>query len=508
MDTTNRTYKTHGMKRTVFAVVVAAAAALGVAGMLFWNPTPTLGADEQSGIATLRETAQTFAAIAERTSPAVVNIQVEREMRARASGPRNFQFFGDPDFFERFFGFPFPQVPGPGEGDGAPRVVPFGQGSGFIISEDGYIVTNHHVVGQADKVRVTLLDGREFEAKIVGTDPPTEIALIKIDAKGLPTLPLGDSDAVKVGDWALAIGNPFGLSHTVTAGIISARGRSNIGIVGQESGGVGYEDFIQTDAAINPGNSGGPLVNLDGQVIGVNTAIVTRSGGYQGIGFAIPINMVKYVTKELREKGSVTRGYLGVWIQDMSPEMAEWFGTREGIVVSTVEPDSPAGKAGLQKDDVIVEIDGNPVKDTGTFRAKVATTSPGSKINLTVLRGGERKHLTVTVGGKESTQLASAQPSSGGAAGLGISVQNLTGELAQQFGYENEKGVVITQVDPNSDAARKGVSPGMLIIEVNRQPVRNTAEFERALQQTGGKQSVLLRIKDQQGTRYVAIRTN
>ncbi|MFQ5902242.1 MAG: Do family serine endopeptidase, partial [Candidatus Binatia bacterium] len=315
---------------------------------------------QKKAIENLRETGKAFAAVARKISPAVVFIKVEKTVTGGSPFSPSMPF-GD-EFFRHFFGEPFPYRQPPRQRQ---RIV--GQGSGFIISSDGYIVTNNHVVGDADKVIVGLIDGREFTAKTIGTDPHTDVAVIKIEAKYLPVLPLGDSDALEVGEWVLAIGNPFGLSHTLTAGIVSAKGRSSIGI-------TDYEDFIQTDAAINPGNSGGPLINLEGRAVGINTAIFSQTGGYMGIGFAIPINMAKSIRDQLIKHGSVTRGYLGIMIQDITPALAKTFGldTTKGVLISEVTKGSPAGMAGLARGDVIVEFNGHPVEKVGPFHNEVA----------------------------------------------------------------------------------------------------------------------------------------
>jgi serine protease Do len=374
-----------------------------------------------------------------------------------------------------------------------------GQGSGFIISPDGYIMTNNHVVGDADKVTVKLEDGREFTAKTVGTDPHSDVAIIKIDAKNLPVLALGDSDALEVGNWVLAIGNPFGLSHTLTAGIVSAKGRSSLGL-------TDYENFIQTDAAINPGNSGGPLVDLNGKAIGMNTAIFSQSGGSMGIGFAIPINMAKAIKNQLIKTGSVTRGYLGIVIQDLTPELADSFGLddHQGILVAEVTTDSPAEKAQLKQGDVIVKFDGKAVEEVGAFRNYVSLKAPGTRENITILRDGKQRTLTVTIG---------TLPDSGPMAGidahtpdnLGLTIQTLTPDLAQQFGYQEDKGVVVTQVAPGSVAALADIQPGMLIQEVNRKQVQDVNEFKQAIRKSENSKTVLLLIREGQYSRYVVL---
>jgi serine protease Do len=307
------------------------------------------------------ETSQSFKAVAKKAMPTVVFIKVEKKSQSgRAYGPLEFNnpfdLFND-EFFKRFFGHRSPHGQRPRE------YVQRGWGSGFIFSDEGYILTNHHVVGDADKIKVQLSDGREYDAKIVGSDPRSDVAIIKIEeAKDLPLLPLGDSDSLEVGEWVMAVGNPFGLSHTLTVGVVSAKGRTSVGI-------TDYEDFIQTDAAINPGNSGGPLINLKGEAVGINSAIFSKSGGYMGIGFAIPINMVKEIKDQLITAGKVSRGYLGVAIQDITSELKETLDltSAEGVLIADVSKDSPAEKASLRRGDVVVEFDGQKVLNVGRF---------------------------------------------------------------------------------------------------------------------------------------------
>ncbi len=464
-------------------------------------PLPVHAQDH--GIESLRQTGKAFASVARETSPAVVFIQVEKTVQQPSA-----QFFspsgeGSPfgdDFFRRFFGTPQPGQPRQfRQAPQQKRIV--GQGSGFIISKDGYILTNNHVVGDADKVTVKLQDGREFNAKTIGTDPHSDVAVIKIDDKNLPVLSLGDSDAIEVGEWVVAIGNPFGLSHTLTVGVVSAKGRSSVGI-------ADYENFIQTDAAINPGNSGGPLVDIDGKAVGMNTAIFSRSGGYMGIGFAIPINMAKAIKDQLIQSGSVTRGYLGIVIQDLTPDLAKSFGLKDhqGILVAQVSENSPAGKAGLKQGDVIVGFAGKPVEKIGPFRNRVALKAPGSKQKITVLRNGKRKTLSISIGKLPDGELAAVgAPHS--LEKLGLTVQTLTPDLARKFGIQGEKGVIVTQVTPGSAAALAGINPGSVIFEVNQKPVSNTEEFKRAVAQTQAKSAVLLLIKDGQYSRYVTFKT-
>ena len=458
------------------------------------EPKAAVSAEDEEAIGLALKLSKAFAAVAKKAGPAVVFVQVEKVVVRR--GPAfepfpfgsPFDFFGD-EFFERFFGRRFPR-----------KYRQMGAGSGFIISKDGYIITNNHVVADADKVKVKLADGREFNAKIVGTDPASDVAVLKIDADNLPVLPLGDSDKIEVGEWVLAIGNPFGLTQTVTVGVISAKGRSGVGI-------TDYEDFIQTDAAINPGNSGGPLVNLRGEAIGMNTAIFTRSGGYMGIGFAIPINMVKIITEQLIKTGKVTRGWLGVVIQELNEDLAKSFGLEkpEGALVTEVAENSPAEKAGLKPGDIIVEYNGKPVKNVAELRTMVALTPPGTKVKLVVVRKGKRKTLEVTIGNQpQSLALLTGQDEF--LKKLGLEVQPLTPELAEQFGYGVKEGVIITGVAPGSPAAMAGLRPGMLVEEVNHQKVRTLKDFARALAQSKKTGRVLFLVRDREFRRYVAIR--
>lgn len=493
------------------AVFVAGAVVVGVTA---WH-TPATQAQDKTAI--LQDLSDGFAQLSEEASPAVVFIQVEKTMRPGGGGGGGYgNPFGLPDdFFDRFFGqggqgAPWqqprqqqqPQAPAPNG-----KTVPYGQGSGFIISPDGYIITNHHVVAEADKIKVRLGDKSEYEAKVIGSDPNTEIALIKIDAKNLPTLPLGDSDKLRVGEWVVAIGNPFGLSHTVTSGIVSAKGRGNLGIVDSDKF---FADFIQTDAAINPGNSGGPLLNLKGEVVGVNTAIFSQSGGYMGIGFAIPINMVKYIRDQLLDKGEISRGFLGVVIQDLTPDLGKWFdgGEGKGVLVAEVSEDSPAAKAGLKRDDIITKFDGHEVTDVQTFRSRVSTTKPGTDVELVLMRNGKEVTKDVTIGKldeKTGAVVTKEGEVEGVHAALGLTVQNLTDDLAGRLGYEHESGVVVSGVEPGSAAEQAGLKTGVLIQEVNRERVRNTKEFQEALKKGADEKSVLLLVKDGQYSRYIAL---
>lgn len=449
----------------------------------------------------LRELSAGFSSVAEQVSPAVVFIRVESVSEASSVSPFGAPF-GD-DLFDRFFRIP--QQPG------APRQNPpsqrraVGQGSGFVFKlEDGlindkaYILTNNHVVENADDIRVTFLDGREFEAQITGTDPQSDVAVIEIDSADVEALTLGDSTDLHVGEWAIAIGNPFGLSHSLTVGVVSALGRNAVGI-------TDYEDFIQTDAAVNPGNSGGPLVNLDGEVIGINTAILSRTGSYGGVSFAIPINLASNIASQLIDNGEVVRGYLGIMIQDLNQDLAESFGLEDsqGILVAEVSPDSPAAEAGLQQGDVIVSYQDEAVESVGGFRNRVSLTRPGSRERLGLVRDGERLELEVQIGelGESAVALESGIEES---AEIGLTIQNITPQMAQQFGVESGQGVVVTQVSPGSVAATAGIQSGMVILEVNRSPVANVQAFNRALRESQNNQ-VLLLIKTSAGQRFVVL---
>ncbi len=454
-------------------------------------------AAQESGLNSLRQTEKAFRSVAKEVSPAIVFIQVEKEVvQQQSSNPFGENSPFNDEFFRRFFQQPQQQAPG---GNSQKRYAT-GQGSGFLISDDGYIMTNNHVVGDADRVTVQLLDGREYAAEIVGTDPPTDVALIKIDAdEKLPFLKLGDSDRLEVGDWVLAFGNPFGLSHTLTAGIVSAKGRSGIGL-------NDYENFIQTDAAINPGNSGGPLVNLDGEVIGMNTAIFSRSGGYMGIGFAIPINMAKDIRQQLVSHGTVTRGRLGVIIQDLTKDLAESFNIdqRNGILIAQVQDESPAQKAGLQQGDVILKMDGEPVDKVATFRNKIALTRPGTKVTLLVQRDGKSQRINVVIGTMETDEQGHAG-SADELPKIGLTLQKLTPELASQLGYEDVSGVLVSAVESGSVAARSGLRRGDLIEEINRTPVSDPVQARKLIIESK-KKTVLLLVRQGEASRYLALK--
>jgi serine protease Do len=424
---------------------------------------------------------ETFADLAQKASPAVVNISTEKKMKTDKSHERMREFFGqrppgpggpspfgqdDPfrEFFEKFFG------------DIPKSFKSRSLGSGFIIDAAGLIITNNHVVEGSDKIKVKLEGGKEFEATIKGRDPKTDLALIQITnpPKDLPFLALGNSDSVRVGDWVLAVGNPFGLSHTVTQGIISAKGR----VIGAGP----YDNFLQTDASINPGNSGGPLLNLKGEVVGINTAILASG---QGIGFATPSNIAKSVIPQLREKGKVTRGMIGVQVQNVTPELAKSFGMSEpkGALVAEVNPDTPAEKAGIQREDIIVEFNGHPIQEMNELPRMVAETAPGTQATVKVLRQGKEKTFKLTI-----TELKDERPikAAGGeeeGSPLGLTVKDLDANLAQRLQLKETKGLVVMQVESGSAAADAGFRPGDLIEEINGQKVSSVKDYLKIVTQ-------------------------
>ncbi|WP_153305950.1 DegQ family serine endoprotease [Desulfogranum mediterraneum] len=459
-------------------------------------PPPALAQDE-ADIALLDRSAKAFSSVVAKAGPAVVHIAVEKTMH-KPQGRQPSDLFRDP-FFERFFG---PQFRHPRTPRQQPRQYrQQGAGSGFIFAADGYILTNNHVVEGADKITVRLDDEREFSAKVVGTDPQSDVAIIKIDGTKLPVLPLGNSDTLGVGEWVIAIGSPFELSQTVTVGVVSAKGRNRVGI-------ADYENFIQTDAAINPGNSGGPLLNIRGEAVGINTAIFSRSGGYMGIGFAIPINMAKAIKQQLLDHGKVTRGWLGVVIQDVNEELAKSFdlSSSKGVLVAEVSPDSPAQKAGLRQGDVIVGLEKQAVDDVAELRDKIAMTAPNAKIKLEIIRDGRKRQLAVTIGEQPADMGRVASKSDGSPlADFGLTLQELTPELAEQFGYEVEQGVLIAEVASDSAAGRFGLKPGQLIEEVNRQRVRNLEELNQALATAKNGSRVLLRVRGGKASHYIVL---
>ena len=437
-----------------------------------------------------------FAPIVKKVLPTVVNIQSTKIVKTGFNGggqmdPFFQQFFGDNGGFPGSHQFRIPQ------GQEKER----GVGSGVIVSPNGYILTNNHVVDGANNVTVTLNNRHEYKGRVVGTDPKTDIAVVKIDAQDLPTIVIGDSEKAQIGDYVLAVGDPFDVGTSVTMGIVSAKGRSHLGI-------EDYEDFIQTDAPINPGNSGGALVNDRGELIGINTAILANgSEGNQGIGFAVPVSVARNVMDQIIKNGHVTRAYLGVMAQEVTPSIAKAFHDPNvgGALVGDVTPDSPASRAGLQKGDIILAIDGKPVNNSAELRMHVSLMAPGTQVSVKVLRGGEDRTFNVTLEEMPTQQAKNDEPQNNQQADLqGISVENLTSRTAQQLGLPSgAAGVVVTNVDPSSAAADAGLQRGDVIQEVNRQPVRNTADFERAIHSSNNQ--ALLLVNRQGSTMYIAV---
>ncbi|MCY4614573.1 MAG: DegQ family serine endoprotease [Nitrospira sp.] len=408
---------------------------------------------------------QHLIAIAKKVKPAVVNISIVKTSSPRSSPFPHSPFFDDP-FFRKFFGDRFRE-----ERRQEPRRRQQGMGSGVIVNPDGYIVTNNHVVAEGDEIQVVLGDQRKFEAKLIGTDPKTDLAIVKIEASGLPFLSWGDSSTLEVGEMVVAVGNPFGLNQTVTMGIISAVGRAGVGL-------ADYEDFIQTDAAINPGNSGGALVNLRGELIGINTAIFTRSGGYMGIGFAIPSDMAKGVARSLEAHGKVVRGWLGVSIQDLTPDLAKQFEAADtkGALVTDVVEGSPAEDARFRRGDIIREFDGRLVENSTKLRTYVAETPPETKVDVRILREGKKKRLTVVIGQMPKDM---AGPGDAGTVGVRHVLSGMTVESVASGSASDDRGVRVLKVEPDSRADRAGIRKDDVILEINRMTIKDVDDFDR-----------------------------
>ncbi len=475
------------MKHLVQKAVVATVAVAAVGAALMWSGPSLPSSHASSGIQSqatavalpVAQGANGFTEVAKAVTPAVVNIttvigekvsdgrKIPDELRERME-----EFFGGPQGPGGPRGFRGPQGPGEPRGHRGG-----GQGSGVIVSAEGYVLTNNHVIEGAQEVTVTLPDKREFKGTIVGADPKTDLAVVKIEGQNLPTVAWGDATKLQVGEYVLAVGNPFGLNSTVTLGIVSALGRGRMGI-------TQYEDFIQTDAAINPGNSGGALVNTRGELVGINTAIFSQTGGYQGVGFAVPTSMSKPIYESLIKTGKVVRGYLGVGIQDLSQDLAKSFGIKnaKGALVSDVKEDSPADQAGLKQGDVITSYQGSPVEDAVSLQRLVTRTMVGVKVPVKVIREGHEKELTVTVGEQsDTTKVAKAESGEADYAFTGVAVQDLDRETAKELGIKGKaQGVVVTGVEPESGAEKAGLMAGDVIREINRQPVKSVKEFEKA----------------------------
>jgi len=491
-----------GRRLALLASAAGLSAALLVAGATF--VTKPNGSLNSVAYAQNIQRPMGFADIVEKVKPAVISVRVKVN-----SGPQMMGFEGNAPFpqgsqMERFFRrFGMPE----GEGQPQPQRQPrnrmvTGQGSGFIISADGYAVTNNHVVDKAETVEVIADDGKTYSAKVIGTDPRTDLALIKIDGRNdFPVVHLGDR-APRIGDWVLAVGNPFGLGGTVTAGIVSARGR--------DIGAGPYDDFIQIDAPVNKGNSGGPTFDVDGNVIGVNTAIFSPSGGSVGIAFAIPAETVKTVVAQLKDKGAVTRGWIGVQIQPVTAEIAESIGLKapEGALVADPQANGPAAKAGIVAGDVITAVNGKPVKDARDLAKQIGVLAPGATTKLTVWRKGEEKAISLTLGEMPKTQEARASATDGNPNASDVPKLGLTLAPAGQVAGSGSEGVVVTNVDPDGIASEHGFKTGDVILEIGGKKVANPAEVREVLADINkdGKRSVLMRVKSGEGTKFVALR--
>jgi serine protease Do len=481
------------VKKFAFAIALVLLGA-SIGGIGFYTYQAKLGASrgfmrQPPRIPTeIRQTAMAFSDIVKAVTPSVVNISSTRGPGGTEEG----------DEMEEFFN-PF---------DLEKKGTELSLGSGVIVSEDGYIVTNNHVVADSEEIKVTLLDKRTFQGELVGADPKTDLAIVKIDASGLPTAVWGDSDNLSVGEFVLAIGNPFSLNNTVTMGIVSAVGRANVGI-------ADYEDFIQTDAAINPGNSGGPLVNIRGEIVGINTAIFSKSGGYQGIGFAVPVNMVRSIMDQLVKNGKVVRGWLGVSIQEMTPEVARKFGLDkpDGALVSDITKGSPAQKAGLKRGDIITEFNGKPVKDASSLKNLVAQSSPGAKAVIRVVRGSRSLDLNTEIG-EYPTEISYSNINKAPRLAMhkheqpfsGLKVADLSREVIRQLGLSpSEKGVVVVEVREGSPGDLAGLKRGDVIEEIDRKGLAGVADFNRMASRAPKEEPVLLLVNRSEKRFYISL---
>jgi serine protease Do len=483
--------------------LLASAGALGAA-LVFVGPgfdpaVTSIATSAQAQTATQQRPAG-FADIVAKVKPAVISVRVKMDVGTQSSGLRDQENPFGPNSPFRFFFRRFGENGPPGQRGQFPRrQFATGQGSGFFISADGYAVTNNHVVDKAESVEVTTDDGKTHTAKVIGTDARTDLALIKVDGDNFPFVQLADQ-APRIGDWVLAVGNPFGLGGTVTAGIVSARGR--------DIGAGPYDDFIQIDAPVNKGNSGGPAFDVDGQVIGVNTAIFSPSGGSVGIAFAIPAETVKSVITQLREKGKVTRGWIGVQIQPVTADIADSLGMKDphGALVAEPQENSPAAKAGIKSGDVIVSLDGRPIPDARTLARRISAMAPGTAVKIGVFRNGKEELLSMTLGElpKEVTARNTDHDSQ---QGTNIPPLGLSLAPAANVSGAGTQGVVVTQVDPDGAAAAQGFKTGDVILDVGGETVNAPADVRRAIQdaKTGGKHTVLMRVKSEQGTHFVAV---
>ncbi|MEQ8524829.1 Do family serine endopeptidase [Gracilimonas sp.] len=448
---------------------------------------------ESKPVASLKDFNDAIVDIAEKTNPSVVTITTKRVQEVRVINPFS-QFFGNPR-----------------DEGGTQERIQRGLGSGVIVSEEGYILTNNHVIEQADEIQVRLFDGNQVDAELIGTDPQTDIAVLKIEVENPPAVQMGNSDELKVGSFVLAIGSPLReeLAHTVSFGIVSAKGR-NIGLIqNRQEQWVGYEDFIQTDAAINPGNSGGALIDINGELVGINSAIASRSGGNDGIGFTIPINLAKRIMNDLVEDGEVTRGYLGMYMAgEVDQTMAKGLGLGDirGIMVGRVEKDGPAETAGLKEKDIIVSLNGDKVKDWASFRTRIAAFKPGDEISLGIIRDQDNMTLDVTLGKRPQEQTASVAPQNKEEMDrrLGFTVRDLNSDIRQQLDIENEtEGVIVLEVRESSNAYERGLRSRDIITEVGKTPIESTSDFYEQLEETESS-VVLLTVKRNDLEQYIA----
>lgn len=454
--------------------------------------SPLVALAEDNGYRQATELSRAFEEVADKITPSVVNISATKKAKKSEQVRRDpfYEFFKD-QFGDEFMS-PY-QNPD--------QFAQQGMGTGVVIDSDGHILTNNHVAGDADELTVTMHNGKSYKAKLIGSDPRSDLAVIKIKARDLVPAQLGNSDELRIGEWVIACGNPFGLDNTITAGIVSAKGRSVMG-------GTQYEDFIQTDAAINPGNSGGPLVNLKGEVVGINTAIFSRNGGYMGIGFAIPSNMAKQIVSSLIKKGKVVRGWLGIGIQNLTEELAESFNyaDTDGALVGYVEPGGPADKAGIKQGDIVISLNGERKKNLNILRNSIAAVEPGSKVKVEVIRDGETKEFTVKVGELPNSDREKPTSQEEETSDLGLVVQSLTPETARRLGSERKNGVIVSRVFPGSPAESSGIQPRDIIVSVNGKVIEDAQDFEDVISRANLKKGVRLVVETQGMERFVFLR--
>ena len=496
----NRSHRSFRLVSAGFVLTFATFALAPASGALAREASkPFTSAQSADALATAQQLSQAFETVAATIAPGVVSIHTTQEVKFRRTTAPNI-----PDEFRQFFESPFFRG-SPNRSPRSQEQIQKGLGSGFVISERGYILTNNHVIKDADDITVGFSDGRTYNATVVGADPETDIAVLKVDVNDLTPLKLGDSDNLRVGQFVIAAGTPFGLTSTITTGVVSAKGRSRVGI-------NDYENFIQTDAAINPGNSGGPLVNLKGEVIGVNSAILSRAGGNIGIGFAIPINLARSIEKTLIAEGHITRGHLGVAIQDLTSELANSFGysSTAGALVAEVQPDTPADVAGFKPGDIITKLDGRSISSANELRLKIAEIKPGSTVHITVIRNHKTMTLKPIIGhAPDETTQAFGDTDSNENSNLGADLATLQPEAAQRFGLpDSTTGVIVMNVEPIGAAAKAGLRPGDVIVEVQNQEVDNLIELKKTLAKHDLTKGVRLTVRTQAGPRFVFLKTN